>query len=49
MHAYPGAFDGGPDLAVGIIDFLIKSHLFRVAVPHPLNSPPRTPRQHPML
>ncbi len=36
IHAYPGAFDGGPDLAVGMVDFLIKSHLFRVAVPHPL-------------
>ena len=36
VHAYPGAFDGGPTLAVGIVDFLIKSHLFRVSVPHPL-------------
>ena len=36
IHAYPGAFDGGPALVVGIVDFLIKSHLFRVSVPHPL-------------
>jgi hypothetical protein len=36
VHASPGAFDGSTDLAVGMVDFLIKSHLFRVSVPHPL-------------
>jgi len=36
VYAAPGAVDGGAKLAVAMVDFLIKSHLFRVAVPHPL-------------
>jgi hypothetical protein len=36
VHAVPGSVDGGNDLTVAMVDFLIKSHLFRVAVPHPL-------------
>ena len=36
VHVAPGVIDGGPKLAVAMVDFLIKSHLFRVAVPHPL-------------
>ena len=36
IMAASGMVESGPDLAVAMVDFLIKSHLFRVAAPHPL-------------
>jgi hypothetical protein len=36
IMAASGMTESGPELAVAMVDFLVKSHLFRVAAPHPL-------------